>query len=198
MAAGVALVVGGWLSGGGKPSALTTAIGDASWDFSKSWASNVTIVGAIVGTVLSAKILPATAAVVASPNGYTALSLIFGSLVVVAPLVFTASRSGKPSPAGPVYTGRGWAFMLASAMTLWGVLGELTTVGLVLYEAQHAKTLALGAVVPIWAIIGLAIVLVAVYGLRTVRMILTPQSNTFMLQNVGGEPTMAPNGWALL
>lgn len=198
LAAGIALVVGGWLSCGGVRAALKTAIGDPSWDFSKSWASNVTVVGAILGTVLSAKILPTTTAVVVSPNGYTALSLLFGSLVVVAPLVFTVLRSAKPSSTGPVYTGRGWGFLLASALTLWGVLGELATVGLVLYEAQHAKTLALGAVIPILATIGFAMLLVAVYGLRTVQITLKPQSATFGLESVGGEPTMASKGWALL
>jgi hypothetical protein len=97
-----------------------------------------------------------------------------------------------------VYTGRGWVFLLASALTLWGVLGELGTVGLVLYETYHAKTLALGAVVPIWATIGLAIVLVAVYGLRTVRITLAPQPTTLALDRVEEEPATPPKVWTLL
>jgi hypothetical protein len=82
LGAGLVLTAGGWLTCGAIRAALKTAIGDASWDFSKSWASNITVVGAILGTVLSAKILPTPTAVVDSPNGYTALSLLFGALVV--------------------------------------------------------------------------------------------------------------------
>ncbi len=149
--------------------ALRKKIGGPSWDFSKSWASNVTVVGAILGTVLSAKVLPANPTVVASPNGYTALSLLFGALVVLAPLVFVALRSGNPSTTNQTVEGRGWTFLLATAVSLWGVVGELVTVGLVLYEAQNGGTLPLGAVTPMWCVIGAALVLVGVYGFRSVR-----------------------------
>src|SRR5262249_35260574 len=158
----------------------------------------VTVAGAILGTVLSANVLPATTAVVVSPNGYTALSLLFGSLVVLAPLLFTALRVGKPDPKAPQYIGRGFAFLVASSVTLWAVLGELATVGLVLYEAQHAKALALGAVIPLWITIGAAMTLVAVYGFRTIRLTLAPNTDTFKLGLVGDVPTMAPHGWNVL
>jgi hypothetical protein len=198
LGAGLVLTAAGWLTCGAVRAALTTAIGDTSWDFSKSWASNITVVGAILGTVLSAKVLPTPTTVVDSPNGYTALSLLFGALVVVAPLLFTTLRSGKPDPKGPVYTGYGWGFLLASCVTLWAVIGELATVGLVLYEAQHGNTLARGAVIPVWGVLGSAIVLVSVYGLKTVRLTLTPASDTSKLELIDQSPTMASRGWTLL
>jgi hypothetical protein len=198
LVAGFGLTAAGWLTSGGIRSALTTSIGDASWDFSKSWASNVTIAGAILGTVLSAKILPATSTVVGSPNGYTALSLLFGALVVLAPLLFTASRTGKPDPKGPIYIGHGWAFLLASGVTLWAVLGQLSTLELVLFEAQHGKTLTLGAVLPIATVIGLAAILVALYGFRTVRLTVEPPSPTFSLDSIHGSAAMASKGWSVL
>jgi hypothetical protein len=166
LGASFALVVVAWLTCSDWQHALRKDVGGATWDFSKSWASNITVVGAIVGTVLSAKVLPASPTVVATPNGYTALSLLFGALVVVAPLVFTALRS-KPSAMDVTVEGKGWAFLLASALTLWGVIGELVTGGLILYEAKHGNTLPLGAVFPTWCVIGGALVLIGVYGFRT-------------------------------
>jgi hypothetical protein len=198
LGAGLALTAAGWLTCGAIRAALTTAIGDTSWDFSKSWASNITVVGAILGTVLSAKILPTTPTVVVSPNGYTALSLLFGLLVVVAPLLFTALRSGTPDPKGPKYQGYGWGFLLSSCVTLWAVIGELATVGLVLYEAQHGNTLARGAVIPMWAALGSAIVLISIYGLKTVQVTVKPASDTSKLESINGTPTIASRGWTLL
>ena len=192
LGAAAVVTLSGWFRSRAGTAALKKAIGDPTWDFSKSWASNVTVVGAILGTVLSAKILPA-ATVVVSANGYTALSLLFGALVVLAPLLFVASRSGKPDAKGPVYTGHGWAFLLASLVTLWGVIGQLVTVGLVLYEAQHATTLARGAVFPIWCVLGLALLLVSVYGLQSVRLTLAKA-----LPPDSRAPVAPAAGWTVL
>jgi hypothetical protein len=192
LVAGVVLTVVGWLRCGAVSAAPTKVIGDPTWDFSKSWASNVTVVGAILGTVLSAKVLPATTVVV-SPSGYTALSLLFGALVVVAPLLFVATRKGRADAKGPVYTGYGWAFLVASSVTLWGVIGQLTTVGLVLYEAEHSTALARGAVIPVWCVIGLALLLVVVYGQKSIRLTLTPPPPPD-----GLAPPVASTGWTVL
>jgi hypothetical protein len=187
LGASFALVAIAWLTCSDRRAALQKEVGGATWDFSKSWASNVTVVGAILGTVLSAKILPASPTVIATPNGYTALSLLFGALVVVAPLVFTALRSGRPSAMDTVIEGKGWAFLLASEVTLWGVIGELATVGLILYEAKRAHTLPLGAVLPTWCVIGGALLLIGIYGFRTTHYTVdtgTPAPKGF----VPGEP----------
>jgi hypothetical protein len=79
-------------------------------------------------------------------------------------------------------------------VTLWGVLGELATIGLVLYEADHGKKLPAGAVVPIWIVIGTALVLVSMYGLETVRLTLTePKASGARVESFGDElPSARP------
>jgi hypothetical protein len=168
------LVVAARLGARTEPSA---GIAFPQWDFSTSWASNLTVLGAILGTVLSANILPA-GTVVISPEGYTALSLLFGILVVVAPFLYTALRKGEPSSEGPVFTGRNWAFLVASGVTIWAVNGEIGTVGLILYEAQHGKALALGAVVPILGALGVALILSWWYSVQTITLLLKSETAT--------------------
>lgn len=177
LVAALSLVVIGWLLCGGPQAALTKSVGGPSWDISKSWGSNVTVVGAVVNTVLAAKVLP-TKTVLISSSGYTALSLLFGALIVVAPLVFTALRKSPVSATGSDVEGWGVSFMLSTWMTLWGVVGELVTAGLVLYEAERGNTIPAGGVVPMWCVIGLALVLVGTYGFRTVRATIAPGTGT--------------------
>ena len=166
-ALGAGLVVSaiGWLTTWPKLfAALGRNVGDKSYDFSKSQASNITVFGAIVGTVLSSKILTSITPVIATQSEYTALSLLFGILVVVGPLIVAALKD--ESPGGGVTA---WAFLLATAVTLWSVIGQIATIGLVFYEAEHGKTLNLGAVIPVWCVLGLALGLVVLYGFGTVR-----------------------------
>jgi hypothetical protein len=174
------------------------------WDFSKSWASNLTVLGAILGTVLSAKILPARTVVV-TPDGYTALSLLFGILVVVAPFLYTALRKGRPGAQGPHFTGRNWAFLVASGVTIWAVNGEIGTIGLVLYEAQHGKALALGAVIPMLGTLGVALVLAWLYSVQTVRLVLKSETapkagaaEELREAEVPPAPAARPVRWTLL
>ena len=85
---------------------LTDAVGPCNWDFSKSFASSITVLGALLTTVLAAKVPLASPSHV-SAGDYAALSLFFGVLVVVAPLSFRALSTprdvinvkGLPAPA---------------------------------------------------------------------------------------------------
>ena len=172
LALATALVVAARVKGGAGPAGIDFP----QWDFSESWASNLTVVGAILGTVLSANVLPPKKTVVMAPDGYTALSLLFGILVVLAPFLYTAFRKGRPRPTGPEYRGRNGAFLVASALTVWATCGQIATVGLVLYEAQHAKVLAPGAVIPMLAALGVALVLTCIYSLQSIRLVLESEA----------------------
>ncbi len=180
--AGLAVVLVAWLGAPPEGSSrkerartLPTAdVGRLDFDFSKSFASNLTVVGAILTAVLGAKVLPSQLAtpkpdVVMSQNGYTSLSLLFALLVVVAPFVYVALRAGVVGPDGlPKGSGRGWAFLLASWLTVWGAIGQMATVGLVFYEGKHAGTLLESTVIPVWAVLGCALVLVAYYAVKVI------------------------------
>jgi len=75
---------------------LTDAINLPTWDFSSSWAANLTTVGAIFGTVLTSTLnLPA--APLLSKDAYTGLFLFFGGVVIVAGFFYTATRGAHKS-----------------------------------------------------------------------------------------------------
>jgi len=59
---------------------------------------------------VAAKVLPKTPAILTA-HGYTALSLLFGALVVVAPLVFTALRKNEANAMDDDLEGWGWSFI---------------------------------------------------------------------------------------
>lgn len=195
-AASLALVALAWLYTRERPSVLGHAVGPVDWDFSKSWASNLTVVGGILGTTISVKMFPATP-VVTSQNGYISLSLLFALLVVVAPFVYAALQIGTDDAKGtPHFRGRGWSLLVACCVTVWGVIGQLGTLGLVFYELQHAHVFALGAVIPVWAVIGAALVLIARYTAMIIRLIIKASVPPGTEEFAGGAP--ASQGWSLL
>ncbi|HEY1833396.1 MAG TPA: hypothetical protein VGG08_03080 [Solirubrobacteraceae bacterium] len=104
------------------------------WSF-ESWATHLTAVGAVLGTVLGSASLPATPRQI-DKTSLVSLSLLFGALVVVAPFVFQAIQSPRASkPAGgDERSGYTWVLLLSCALTLGAVLGELATLGLAAWE----------------------------------------------------------------
>src|SRR5437588_2643661 len=79
---------------------LTLRMGPVGWDFSKSWGSTLAAFGAVLGTILAtAGVLPATTKYLTNDT-YAALNLLFGVIVIFAPLVYIAfqrveKRRGK-------------------------------------------------------------------------------------------------------
>jgi preprotein translocase subunit SecG len=68
-------------------------MGGEKWDFSSSWASTLTAVGAILGTTLTAQVLPTQPQIPKSV--FVSLNLLFGVIIVVAALVYSATRRPK-------------------------------------------------------------------------------------------------------
>jgi hypothetical protein len=73
---------------------LKRHMGPVGWKFSDSWASNLTAVGAILGTIAGTSLLPDRRTYV-SKDWLTTLNIFFGALTVVAPFVFAATRVVK-------------------------------------------------------------------------------------------------------
>jgi hypothetical protein len=92
-------------------------------DFKTSFASTLTAAGAILGIVVTSKVLPEHTSVL-SKEAYTGLNLIFAIAVVVAPVVpaIWQEGDGKETRVGLFWT--------ASVITLWAVFGELLTLWL--------------------------------------------------------------------
>ncbi len=62
---------------------LDSPIGHAGWDFSTSFATNVTVIGSVLGVILSAQILPSKTKILPS-SSFAVLSVFFGIIVLVA------------------------------------------------------------------------------------------------------------------
>lgn len=207
LVAGVAVVAYAWYLTGGKRSVLRGMVpGGSKWDFSKSWGSNLTLLGAILSTTLSSSVFPTSGTVVlAKPHDYVALSLVFLAIVTVAPFVNNALLVRKDIT-GDKDVGRGWAVLLSCCLTLWGVVGQLGTVGLAFYEVKRAGAIAPGAVVFAWIVIGAALVLIVPYATETIAVIVRSEpkrsarrkalSEEYSL--VLGQVSAPPAGWAAL
>lgn len=156
----------------------TSRLGPANWDFSKSWASNITVVGALLGTILAAGVLPDEPAV--SKATYEGLNLYFGVLILVAPLVYTATQKAVPVHKRTAikeaqYQGSVRAFVLASGLTLGAVLGELATIFFLFREIRTANSMPEAA---IWFLAFLLVcsgVLLLLYAWRTMQAVLDSQ-----------------------
>src|SRR5713226_1252906 len=174
----VIVVSGARMSMKGIP--LTSPVGPPNWDFSKSWASNITMLGAILAAFFSAKIV-VTPKFVSDP-GYPMLSVLFALLAAIAPLVFRAISREKPVVANEgtwdiQYQGTAGGFLLAMFLTLWAALGQLLTL-----SSLAAEVLSAGKVVWLLPIIFLLLLLTALigviwYALSTAQPLLEHQAN---------------------
>jgi hypothetical protein len=142
-----------------------------SWDFSKSWASTFTVVGALLGTILSSLALPET------PERFSkatlaGLNLLFGVAILVAPLLFALSQTGRYvkkdgasrelQPQGTV-----GGYLRAAVLTLTGVLGQLATVFFLLDELEANGSLPHEALVLMGALLLVAACGVLLYAWNT-------------------------------
>jgi len=152
-----------------------TRIGAAGWTFSDSWASNLTAVGALLGTVLAAAALPENLSLLSKAQ-YASLNLFFGVLAVIAAFIYNAVVAKKEVPADPPtsprasYQTEGFVpmYLFSSMVTLWAVWGEIGTLYVMLTDAiGHARFTSPQSVV---FLIGTAVVgaAAALYAWRTV------------------------------
>ena len=152
-----------------------------SWSFKDSWLTNLAALGAVLGTVFAAtgfvaEVLPGVAT-----ERLVGLNLVFGTMVLAAPLVYAAtskweyvevaSKSGETSRVLQS-SGRTWGLFLSGAVTIWGVVGQLMT----LLELNAASDADLFARVVVGALIIAGIGVVLVYALRWTYGVTTPDT----------------------
>ena len=136
------------------------------WDFSTSWASNITTVGAVLGTFLAAS-LPSSG--LFSGMNYAALNVLFGLLTAGAAFYYVATRQPTTDDQ---YQGTIKSFVIASCLTLWAVGGELITLGLLAVdiEVRHGSPTFSYATAAILVAVLLALLyLVGLYAWRTIE-----------------------------
>jgi hypothetical protein len=130
-------------------------MGQGQWDFSQSFATNIAVIGSVLTLILSTNaIAPGTLTSDILPSGaYGGLGIFFGTLVIVAPLLYngTANRIHVTAltdrDTSAEYHGTVCGFLLAAMVTQWGLLGSLATVFMTLLELEHAGSLSILPVV---------------------------------------------------
>jgi hypothetical protein len=170
---------------------MADPMGLPNWDFSQSWASTFTTVGAVLNGVISSQALPASPAAL-SRQSYAGLGVLFATLVVLAPCLYNFLR--KLDRKAWQYHGRVWTFILAGVMTVWAALGQFATIAVLFDEIRLAGYLPDAPVRLLQSILVVGAVGLTFYALSTIRSTVEEQHS---VKSVSGRTTpLLP--WALL
>lgn len=177
---------------------LSASLGEVNWSFNDSWATTLTALGALLGTILSTTgVLPASPRPL-STAALGGLNLLFGLLVLLAPLLFSSfarARGSKEGDEGPSYEGTVWAFLVSCVLTIWAVLGELVTIFVLLQElVAGALSESLSWLFLILTALGA--VLLGIYSCGTIKATLSFRTETTESAAAGGGTQL--RRWSLL
>ena len=179
---------------------LGSRLGTVDFDFSKSFASTITVVGAVLGTILTAGVLPEEPELL-SKQQYTALNLVFGAMIVLAGVVYAATetpeKDSTPEPGETrKYEGFVWSFLLATGLVMWAVLGELACLLLIVSELERADLFTTSAIVVFIVLMVTAAVAILFYTYRRMHWIV--EHKAAMTRTVNGTTTtQATESWTL-
>lgn len=141
---------------------LTLPMGGAQWDFTSSWATHVTVGGGILAIIFAASLLPDYPHFM-TKQAYMTINLLFSVLIILAPAVYnlTCSPSSPDANGAVSYRGIVLFFLGAAAVTMWAVIGQLLTIGLLFREFVVRSYVALPSIVVFSAVlvfVGLSLV----------------------------------------
>ena len=121
-------------------------LGPPDWSFSDSFATNVTVVGALLATILAANAIPKVPTTLPATS-FATLDLFFGTLVLIAPVLFAALSGSEtvidpndPDKKKKIAQKQGivLGFLLAAIGTAWGAIGQVVTVFYLFREIEDA------------------------------------------------------------
>jgi hypothetical protein len=97
----------------------------ASWTFGGSWVTLISVLGAVLATVLGTSGLITDVFPSIDVERFVVLNLVLGGAVLAGPLIYSAaSRVDRQPPPGSI-NGRAIGLLCASTVTLIGVAGQL-------------------------------------------------------------------------
>jgi hypothetical protein len=147
-------------------------LGNAEWSFSESWATTLTAFAALLGTTLAADLFPEVSVSGSDetepfPTGsFTMLNLFFGAVVLLAPLVYAATKERHKQG---IYVGVVWGLLVACVLTLWGVLGQLGTLMLmVVPELEKQEVFGESALIVVQLTLLGGAVCIMIYAVRNI------------------------------
>lgn len=178
------------------------------WDYSKSWASNLTAAGAILGSALTVMVLPESTYIL-SKSIYLALSYLFLGLATLAPFIYNSIRkplvSQTPDASGSTLTYHGYVilFLVSSMLTVWAVLGQLATVFIIFDEIYRSSSLSFSAVRSMQAVIIFGCFAICYYCVISIEWTvlsqkLAKQTGDLRSNDIGGTIQMPLPRWAIL
>lgn len=181
---------------------LVKRMGPPMWDFSASWATNVTLGGGLLVIVLGFTLFPDNGHFL-SKGAYMAASVAFPVLAGIAPQAFNIFRKPVPDPSHPTGTqlqGYVLAFIVAAALTTWAATGQSALTALAVDELYYAGYLSEFLATPIvWLLVGLCVGLI-VYTVTTVVFMVNHQANAKQALIRAGLKTDTPVApkWSIL
>jgi hypothetical protein len=116
----------------GQRSRLWKAAPNPKWSFS-SWATTLTAAGALLGTVLGQATFPTVPDKISKAE-LVNLNIFFALVLVVGPFLFEALRVFRPEEAKNGRTGNNLTVLIACGFTVWAVIGQLGSFGLLGWE----------------------------------------------------------------
>jgi hypothetical protein len=146
-------------------------LGPANWSFTDSWASNLTLVGAILGAVLAGGVLSDQTRHLTKET-YAGLNVMFGVIAVVAGFIYLAYRTSKSvktdSGIEAQYQGFVWTFCVAGMVTLWAVLGQVGTLYLLVDELWAQGSIGRLPMLAFTVLLGVTVVAALAYSWTTI------------------------------
>ena len=112
-------------------------MGSATWSFGQSWGANATIGAGLLGTFLTLIAFPEHPQIL-DKTSYTLLQALFAAIIALAPLVYGLFRQDVQADTNGIAAtdSQGYVimFLLAGGLVLWGALGQLTALGVLIQE----------------------------------------------------------------
>lgn len=149
---------------------LKNRMGNTTWNFAQSWGANIAIAGALLGAVLTATIFPDHPHLI-NRNSYTMLQALFAAIIALAPLVYALIRYNVTAISNGVVStdtqGYVIMFLISGALVLWGAIGQVAILGMLLLELIKSRTLPAGVGSPLLTLAALLGFFLIIYGLRS-------------------------------
>lgn len=152
---------------------LGRRMGNATWTFGQSWGANVTIGAGLLGTFLTLLAFPDHPQIL-DKGSYTLLQALFAAIIALAPLVYGLFRRDVQASTNGIATtdSQGYVimFLLAGGLVLWGAIGQLTALGVLIREFVLSGSLAVLTGDILEALVLLLWILLVAYALRTLYL----------------------------
>lgn len=168
-----------------------------TWDFSPSWASNISTLAGVIGVTVANTIVTdfKPFAQIAVKGAYNVTSVLMGAIIIAAPSAYSLLQIHQDKQ----MVGSVRGFLAACVLTLWGTLAQvlLQTAFLFGFILQKVESRAALLLVPLLLVFG--IVVLIPYSMNSILVALkqgtTPASAKERLQSV---PVDGVGTWPLL